>query len=170
MATTKYIGTGEVISADFRALKWIGKTKGGQDVIIEVSNAINMGNIEWTMAEKNDVVQNVEFEACYTNTDNASNSTIEPWSIIVDSATTAGASEVVLGAGVFYIDGTAVALTRGGGTFNVEREYREINADGDRGAVKGRVVMESSRAKLAFNALTMLTRITDIYNGIAASV
>ena len=67
MATTKYIGTGEVISADFRSIKWIGKTKGGKDVVIEVSNAINMGNIEWTMAEKNDVVQNIEFQASYTN-------------------------------------------------------------------------------------------------------
>lgn len=170
MATTKYIGTGEIISADFRAIKWIGKTKGGQDVIIEVTNAINMGNIEWTMAEKNDVVQNVEFQACYNNTDYASNSNTEPWSITVDSATTSGASEIVLGAGVFYVDGTAVALTRGGGTFNVEREYREINADGDRGAVKGRVVLESSRAKLAFNALTMLTKLTSLYNAIAASV
>lgn len=170
MATTKYIGTGEVISADFRSIKWIGKTKGGKDVVIEVSNAINMGNIEWTMAEKNDVVQNIEFQACYTNTDSASASNTEPWSITIDSSTTAGASEIVLGAGVFYVDGTAVALTRGGGAFNVEREYREINADGDRGAVKGRVVMESSRAKLSFNALTMLTRLTDIYNAIAASV
>ena len=170
MATTKYIGTGEVISADFRSIKWIGKTKGGKDVVIEVSNAINMGNIEWTMAEKNDVVQNIEFQACYTNTDSASASNTEPWSITIDSSTTAGASEIVLGAGVFYVDGTAVALTRGGGAFNVEREYREINADGDRGAVKGRVVMESSRAKLSFNALTMLTRLTDIYNAVAASV
>ena len=170
MATTKYLGTGEVISADFRALKWIGKTKGGQDVIIELSNAINMGNIEWTMAEKNDIVQNIEFQACYNNTDEASSSTTEPWSITIDSATSAGASEIVLGAGTFYVDGTAIALTRGGGAFNVEREYREITADGDRGAVKGRVVMESSRAKLSFNALTMLTRLTDIYNAIAASV
>ena len=135
MATTKYIGTGEVISADFKAVKWIGKTKGGQDVIIELENAINMGNIEWTMAEKNDVVPNVEFQACYNNTDEASTSTIEPWSITVDSATTAGSSEIILGAGTFYIGTTAIGLTRGGGSFNVEREYREINADGDRGAV-----------------------------------
>ena len=170
MATTKYIGTGEVISADFKAVKWVGKTKGGQDIIIELADAINMGNIEWTMAEKNDVVPNVEFQACYDNTDEASSTTTEPWSITVDSATTAGASEIILGAGTFYIDTTAIGLTRSGGSFTVEREYREINADGDRGAVKGRVVMESSRAKLSFNALTMLTRLTDIYTSIAASV
>lgn len=170
MATTKYIGTGEVISADFKAVKWFGKTKGGEAVTIELSNAINMGNIDWTIAEKNDIVPSIEFQACYTNTDSASASTIEPWSIEMDSATAAGANEIILGAGVFYIGTTAVALTRGGGSFSVEREFREINADGDRGAVKGRVVMESSRAKLTMNVLTMLTRLTDIYAAVAASV
>lgn len=170
MATTKYIGTGEVISADYKEIKWVGKTKGGQDCIIEIHDALNMGNIEWTTAEKNDVVQNVEFQACYGNTDTASNSNYEPWDITTDSSTTAGAGEILLGAGTFYVNGTAIGLTRGGGAFNVEREFREINADGDRGAVKGRVVIESSRAKLSFNALTMLTRLTDLYSGIAASV
>ena len=170
MATTKYIGTGEVVSADFKTVKWVGKTKSGKAVTIELTNAINMGNIDWTIAEKNDIVPSIEFQACYTNTDSASASTTEPWSVEMDSSTTSGADEIVLGAGVFYIGATAVALTRGGGSFNVEREYREINADGDRGAVKGRVVMESSRAKLTMNFLTMLTRLTDIYSGIAASV
>lgn len=170
MATTTYIGTGEIVSADFKSVRWVGKTKGGKAVTIELTNAINMGNIEWTMAEKDDVVQAVEFQACYTNTDSASDSTVEPWSITTDDSITAGAAEIVLGAGVFYIGQTAVGLTRGGGSFNVEREVREINADGDRGAVKGRVVIESSRAKLTMNALTILTRLTDIYPAIATSV
>jgi len=170
MATTKYIGTGEVISADFKAIKWVGKTKGGKAVTIEIENAINMGNIDWTMAEKDDIVPAIEFQACYSNTDSASVSNTEPWSITIDSATTSGAGEIVLGAGVFYIGATAIALTRGGGSFVVEREYREINADGDRGAVKDRVVMESSRAKLSMNVLTMLTKLTDLYTSIQASV
>lgn len=170
MATTKYIGTGEVVSADFKTVKWVGKTKGGEAIVIELSNAMNMSNIDLTFAEKNDVVPSVEFQACYTNTDSASDNTIEPWSIEVDNATVAGAHEIILGAGTFYVGSTAVALTRGGGSFVVEREYREINADGDRGAVKGRVVIESSRAKLTMNLLTFLTRLTDIYPAIAASV
>mgnify|MGYP006874857972 CR=1 FL=1 len=70
---------------------------------------------------------------------------------------------------MFYVGSDQVALTRGGGSFNVEREAREINADGDRGMVKGRVVYESSRAKLTMNILTMLTHLTDIYNGVAVS-
>lgn len=170
MANTTYIGTGAVASADFKNVKWVGKAKNGTAVTIELQNALNMGNIEWTIAEKDDIVASAEFQACYTNTDSASTSTTEPWSITMDSSTTAGAGEIVLGAGVFYIGSTAVALTRGGGSFNVEREYREINADGDRGAVKDRVVIESSRAKLTMNVLTILTRLTDIYPAVAASV
>ena len=169
MATTKYIGNGEVVSADFKTVKWVGKTKGGHDVEISLNNAINMGNIDWTMAEKNDIVPQIVFTACYSNTDTASNSNYEPWSIEIDSSVTGGASEIVLGAGVFYVGSTAVALTRGGGQWTVEREYREINADGDRGPVKGRVVMEGSRATLTMNALTMLTRLTDLYTSIEVS-
>ena len=170
MAITKYIGTGAVSSADFKDVSWVGTTKGGNAVTIKLSNAINMGNLEWTVAEKSDVVQAIEFQACYTNENEASTSTVEPWSIEIDGSVTSGSSEIVLGAGIFYIGSTPVALTRGGGSFNVEREFREFNADGDRGAVKGRVVMESSRAKLTMNILTMLTRLTDIYSGIEASV
>ena len=170
MASTTYIGTGAVTSADFKTVKWVGKTKGGVDVTIELTNALNMGNLEWTFAEKDDVVPSVEFQACYTNTDSASASTTEPWSVTLGNSVTSGASEIILGAGVFYIGSTAVALTRGGGSFNVEREFREINADGDRGAVKDRVAMESSRAKLTMNILTMISRLTDIYPAVAASV
>ena len=162
MAITKYIGTGAVTSADFKDVSWVGVTKGGNAVTIKLKNAINMGNIEWTVAEKSDVVQSIEMQACYDNTDEASSSTLEPWSIEVDGTVTSGASEIILGAGKFYIGQTLVALTRGGGSFNVEREFREINADGDRGAVKNRVVMESSRAKLTMNILTILTKLTDI--------
>ena len=170
MATTKYLGNGEVISADFKTVKWVGKTKGGDAITISLFNAINMGNIDWTFAEKNDVVPQIVFTACYGNTDSASASNYEPWEIEIDTSITGGASEILLGAGVFYIDTTPVALTRGGGQWTVEREYREINADGDRGPVKGRVVMEGSRATLTMNALTMLTRLSDLYTSIEASL
>ena len=83
MANTKYIGTGEIVSADFKTVKWVGKTKGGKAVTIELTNALNMGNIDWTMAEKDDIVQSAEFQACYTNTDSESNSNDEPWSITI---------------------------------------------------------------------------------------
>ena len=169
MAITKYIGTGAVTSADFKDVSWVGLTKGGNAITITLKNAINMGNIEWTVAEKSDVVQSIEMQACYDNTNEAASSTVEPWSIEIDGTVTPGASEIVLGAGKFYVGQTLIALTRGGGSFNVEREFREINADGDRGAVKGRVVMESSRAKLTMNVLTILTKLSDLYAGIEVS-
>lgn len=169
MAIQKIIGTGAVKATDFKEVSWVGLTKGGNAVTIKLHDAINMGNIDWTFAEKNDVVPSIEFTACYDNTDAASDSTLEPFEIEINGTVTPGASEIILGAGKFYIGQTLVALTRGGGQFTVEREYREINADGDRGAVKGRVVMESSRPKLTMNVLTMLTSVTSFYSSLEVS-
>ena len=67
------------------------------------------------------------------------------------------ASTIILGDGVFAINGTDVARTRGGGKFVIEREYREILADGDYGPVKSRIRKIRSVAKLTLNALTMLS-------------
>lgn len=163
MANTNITGTGAITTADYHSVTWTGTTKGGNAVIITLENAINLGNIEWTFAEKDDTIANVVFTSCYTNTDAASTSTAEAWKVEYADGTTAGAGEIVLGAGVFAIDGTDIALTRGGGSFKVEREFRNINADGDRGAVKGRIVMDASTATLELNALTMLTSVASLY-------
>lgn len=66
------------------------------------------------------------------------------------------AKEYILGEGVFSLGSTPVALTRGGGKFVVEREYKRIQADGDYGTVKGRVRKDMSVAKLTLNALEIL--------------
>lgn len=63
---------------------------------------------------------------------------------------------IILGKGVFSIGEVDVALTKGGGQFVVEREYREIEADGDKGAVKGRIVLDRSVPKLTVNALSLI--------------
>ena len=63
---------------------------------------------------------------------------------------------IILGDGVFYVDEVPVALTRGGGQFTVEREYRQIEADGDYGPVKGRIRKIKSTAKLKLNALELI--------------
>lgn len=165
----KITGTGVVASGDFKEVKWVGLTKGENAITIKLFNAINKGNIDWTIAEKNDIVPQVEFEACYDNTNEAASSTEEPFEIYINGSLVSGADEIVLGAGKFYINNTLVALSRGGGKFTVEREYREINADGDRGAVKGRVVMESSRPKMQLNALTMLSNLTSLYSSLEVS-
>lgn len=64
---------------------------------------------------------------------------------------------VVFGKGVFKVDGEVIGLTRDGGTFSVEYNNRVINADGDRGEVKGRIVREEARAKIEINHLELLT-------------
>ena len=82
-----------------------------------------------------------------------------------------GAGDIILGDGVFSIGATPIALTRGGGQFTVEREYREIEADGDYGPVKGRVRKIKSVAKLTLNALEMLpANIVKMYPGLDISV
>ena len=167
MAAVSLAGTGVIASTDYHTVVWTGTTKGGKEVKITLTNALNKGDFEWTFAEKDDTVAAVTFEACYANTDAASTTTTEPFTITYADGVTTGAGEIVLGAGVFSIDGTDIALTRGGGSFKVEREYREINADGDRGAVMGRVVIDASRASITLNALTMLTSVADLYPALA---
>lgn len=158
----KYQGSGIITDADFKACKWVGKTKGGSAITIEFEKAINMGNINWAFADKDDTVAEIVMTAVYKNTDNAATDTKEPWTIDVAGADS-GAKEIMLGAGVFYIEDTAIALTRGGGSFTVERTYREINADGDMGPVEGRISLDRSVATLTMNVLTILSRVADLY-------
>lgn len=66
------------------------------------------------------------------------------------------AEDIILGEGVFAIGATDIGLTRGGGQFVVEREYKQIEADGDFGPVKGRIRKVKSVAKLTLNALELL--------------
>ena len=39
----------EIAVGDYNDVTWTGKTKDGKAVVIKVENAINMGNIEWTL-------------------------------------------------------------------------------------------------------------------------
>ena len=166
-------GTGIVSSADFKNVTWTGKTKGGKSVVITLNNAIMMDNIDLSMVEKDDAVASLTFTAAYSNTNYMASTAgdfEEPWSIAYSGAAAdAAADTILLGAGVVAIGGTDVALTRGGSQFVVEREFREINADGDRGPVKDRVVIDASRATLTVNALTFLTHMADVYAGISVT-
>lgn len=78
--------------------------------------------------------------------------------------------EILLGDGIFKVAGTAVGLVRGGGTFTVEREYRDIEADGDMGPVKDRVVINKQIAKLSFKRLQkILTNFPTQYPAVTTS-
>jgi hypothetical protein len=61
--------------------------------------------------------------------------------------------KILKGGGLFSVDGVPVGLTRGGGQFTVEREIREIVADGDFGPVMGRQEIDREVAKLTVNML-----------------
>lgn len=65
--------------------------------------------------------------------------------------------KIMLGYGTVTVGGTAIGLTRGGSVFAVEREYREISADGDYGYNLGRIVIDREVAKLTVNALELFT-------------
>jgi len=84
-------------------------------------------------------------------------------------------SDIILGDGVFSVGDTAtaltaVALTRGGGSFAVEREFRVIEADGDYGPVKGRIRVISEIPKLTLNALEKLeTNMLNFYPALKSS-
>ena len=166
-------GTGIVTTNDFKNVVWTGKTKSGKSVTITLKNAIMMDNIDWTMVEKDDTVAKLTFTGAYSNTDymvSTEGDYEEPWSITFAGGTSdTAAGTILLGAGVVSIGGTDVALTRGGSQFTVEREFREINADGDRGPVKDRVVIDASRATLTLNALTFLTSMQNVYAAIAVT-
>lgn len=164
MATVITGNGGNITSEDFHVVTWTGKTKGGNACKITLLNAINKGNVEWTLAEKGEVVPALEFEACYDNADKqADETTTCPYTIEIDGSLVTGAKEILLGLGVFAIDDVDVALVRGGGAFKLEREFRDIAADGDKGSVKDRVVMDAERPKLSMNVLTMLTSIRSMY-------
>ena len=171
MAATTYTGAGNVSAADVRYVKWEGVTKGGLPIIIELERAFCRSNPDWAFEEKNDTTVEVEFEGMYNDEKLAAGDRTEPWKLTLPDGLTAGNSEILLGVGRFSIgssktDAKAVGLTRGGGSFIVEREYREINADDDPGLVEGRVDKPEARPKLKLTALQWLPNVTKLYPGI----
>lgn len=166
---SKYKSSGTITAADFKSVEWEGTTKGGKYCKIKMAKAINMGNIDWTFAEKDDTVAQIVFTGVYPegNYSDASVDKTAPFEIEIEDGLTTGAGEIILGAGVFSIGGVAVGLTRGGGQFTSEREFREIKADGDRGPVEGRVVLDAERPTLTMNALQILTNVANLYPAIA---
>lgn len=175
MSATILTGSGNVEASDYKYVKWVGKTKSGKTIMIELPKAICRSNPDWAFAEKDDTVPEIEFEGVYNDEKLENGDRTEPWKITVADGTEPGNGEILLGVGKFYVgadQGTAqgVGLTRGGGSFVVEREYRDINADDDPGAVEGRIVQDGGRPKLKFNSLQWVTKIANLYAGIKTAV
>ena len=76
--------------------------------------------------------------------------------------------EIILGLGKFSIDDIEILLTRGGGIFTVEREYREIEADGMKAAGKDMITIDREQPKLTMNMLSILTKadLTKLYSAL----
>ena len=164
-----YTGAGQVQETDVRYVKWVGKTKNGKEVSIELEKAICRSNPDWTFEEKNDTTAALEFEGLYNDEKLAADDLTEPWKLTSPDDLTAGAGEIILRTGAFYIgtsaaDAKRVGLTRGGGSFAVERTYRDINADDDPGSVEGRIDKTEGRPKLKFTALQWLTKVPTLYS------
>ena len=62
---TIYSGNGSIVAGDYKAVSWTGKTKQGKAVTIAMSDAINLGDIDLSFAEKDDTVASITFTACY---------------------------------------------------------------------------------------------------------
>ena len=170
MATTTITGSGVVSAADYKYVKWVGKTKGGDALQIVLPRAICRSNPDWKFEEKNETVAEIEFEGVYNDENLAKDDRTEPWKLTGPGATT-GAKSILLGVGRFYVgatesDAKAVGLTRGGGSFVVERSYHDINADDDPGSVEGRIWQDEGRPKLKLSALEWLDKVTTLYTGI----
>jgi hypothetical protein len=168
MASTIFTGAGQVSAVDTRYVKWVGRTKGGLAVQIELERAICRSNPEWTFEEKNETTAEVEFEGLYRDEDLEKDDRTEPWKLTLPDGVTAGNGEMILGVGKFYLgtsaeDAEYVGLTRGGGSFLVEREYRDIAADDDPGSVEGRILKDTGRPKLKLAALQWLTKAPQLY-------
>lgn len=73
---------------------------------------------------------------------------------------------ILLGKGVYKIDDQLIGLTRDGGLFTLEYVYRNIEADGDRGPVKGRISKDRAVPKLEINHLELLTSFENKHPGI----
>ena len=168
MANIVYTGAGQVSESDVRYVKWIGRTKGGTAIQIELEKAFCRSNPDWKFEEKNETTVEVEFEGLYDDEKLAAGDRTEPWKLTLPDGVTAGNGEIVLGVGKFYIgtssaDAVQVGLTRGGGSFIVEREYRDIAADEDPGSVEGRILKDTGRPKLKLVALQWLTKTPQLY-------
>ena len=173
MASTVYTGAGQVTATDYRYVKWVGKTKGGMAIQIELPKAFCRSNPDWKFEEKNETVPELEFEGVYTDEQLAGDDRTEPWALTLPDGLQEGSGEIILGVGKFYIgtsstDAKPVGLTRGGGSFVVEREYRDINADDDPGSVEGRLSKDTARPKLKLNTLQWLSKVANLYPGIIA--
>lgn len=82
--TTKTItGATDIVDADYQTVTFTGKTVSGKDIIITLSNAINLENLDWALVDKDEVVPEITYTAAY----DPNARTTEPWNLqYIDSS------------------------------------------------------------------------------------
>jgi len=70
--------TSNITSSDYNFATWTGYTKAGRRVYIELQNAINLEGIDWSLIDKEEIINKLTFTAAY----GATARTTEPWKII----------------------------------------------------------------------------------------
>ena len=74
-------GTGKITDADYHEVVFVGETKDGREVEISIEDAINLENIDFTMKDKDDILDNVVFQATYDPTNETLDEFDERWAI-----------------------------------------------------------------------------------------
>ena len=74
---TKVTGKTDISTEDYKTVKWTGKTKQGKGVIITLKNAINLENLDWTLQDKDEVIQALTYVGTYDEDDMEN----EPWDV-----------------------------------------------------------------------------------------
>lgn len=72
-----WTGTKTIASTDYSDYRWVGKTRDGKALTIEIDNAINRSNIDWDLVDKEEVIPVLELWGHYPEGDNP----IIPWRV-----------------------------------------------------------------------------------------
>lgn len=75
--TATVTATEDIADTDYNTVTWTGKTKTKKSVVIELTDAINLENIDWPLIDKDEVIAEVTYTATYDPTTR----TTEPWKI-----------------------------------------------------------------------------------------
>jgi hypothetical protein len=81
-ASDTITGNLAVADTDYSTITWTGLTKDDRGVVITLSNAINLENLEWEMVDKEEVVPELNYTAAYTEAAR----TTEPWNVVFATA------------------------------------------------------------------------------------
>jgi hypothetical protein len=75
--TAEITANTDIVDADYKVVKFTGTTKSGKSIIITLTDAVNLENVDWQLLDKDEVVAELTYTATYDPADR----TTEPWKI-----------------------------------------------------------------------------------------